>query len=609
MVMMTRCPDCGTRVCPKSNGTCPACGSPAFLESSSCTSRRPATRPPRPPEQASRSRAPLSLVQPSAGVVFYFLVGIAGIILVGAGGMSLARTDSFRDLFTPGPRPASVETVPESLAEILMLLCGAGCLALASWIWHRQTMPQQLATVALRSLPARVVYAIILLVSRSLFVLAGGLFLALWATNTVGRSSLLIVGIATLVLVGAIAVASVRIAFFPAASLQPIEEKDAQPQPAANTRHERQSECQATPETGLSLAAAEFEHALVAYLRRECGVRPTRQRRAGGPFWEFESNGHEACFTVSAKHETSSGPAAKGPWSLRLEEAPPFQFVDAIDRLFRPGSRSASHRCTPQNVSRFEWQSEHLLEHPDPAGSGRCDAETAATSPADTDVTADDFETNLIDYLRADHGLFPSPVSGGYHDYWQVSLQGSKLDFAVLAKGKRNVVPTGVRWILRIEGELAPDLGKLLAESFRAGSMHCLQRPRRVQVQYKSIDLLAASRLATRILSDTQSAPIHAAELIAILAKSQDTDERRRAAALWRGIGPETADQVPDLLAILREGDENSGRLAVEALGRIGKPARAAVDVLTSMWRNNELREQVSFALQRIAPGLLRSLI
>ena len=190
------------------------------------------------PVGRTRLRSP----QPSAGVVFYFLLGIAGVILVGTGGLSLARSDSFRDLFTPGPRPASVETVPESLVEILMLLCGTGCLALASWIWHQNTMPQQLGAVALRVPPARLVYAIILLVSRSLFVVAFGLFLALLATSTVGNSGLVVVGLATVVLIGAIAARSVCIAFRPFASLPAASTSDRDVRPQKNeSRDDRQS--------------------------------------------------------------------------------------------------------------------------------------------------------------------------------------------------------------------------------------------------------------------------------------------------------------------------------------------------------------------------------
>ena len=401
-------------------------------------------------------QTPAVPVRPSIGVVFYFLLGITGVILLGVGAVLLARTDSFRDLFSSGPLPASVETVSDSLDTALVVLGGVISLALANWIWQQKTIPQQLAMVAARVSACRLTYAIILLVSHSLVVLALGLVLSIVAAGTVGKIGVALAGIGTAVLIIAVAVTNVRPALGGATATEP------------------------------------------------------------------------------------------------------------------------------------------------PRGEG-------TPLPEDTDVSADAFETNLVDYLRADHGLLLSPVGGAYSDYWQLSFQGTKLKFAVLAGGRQGVVPTGVRWILRIEGELSADLGRLLAESFRAGSMRQFARHQRVQ--YKSIDLLPDSRLAMGIVLDTESAPIHPAELIDILAKSQDTNDRRRAAFHWRQIGPESAEHVPDLLAILDQGDDISRRLALEALGRIGKPAAAATHVLADMWQRGELKSEVGAALKRIAPGLLQPLI
>jgi len=62
-------------------------------------------------------------------------------------------------------------------------------------------------------------------------------------------------------------------------------------------------------------------------------------------------------------------------------------------------------------------------------------------------------------------------------------------------------------------------------------------------------------------------------------------EERRTAARILAGMGPDAADAVPELTAALKHEDEGLRRLAIRALGQIGPAAAPAAPTLVDMLR------------------------
>ena len=86
--------------------------------------------------------------------------------------------------------------------------------------------------------------------------------------------------------------------------------------------------------------------------------------------------------------------------------------------------------------------------------------------------------------------------------------------------------------------------------------------------------------------------------------KSDDTDQRSRAAAALGKLGPAAKDAVAPLHEMLKDKQPGLRRAAAEALGKIGPDAKAAVPTLVglSQDRNANVREQSLLALSRIDP-------
>jgi hypothetical protein len=89
--------------------------------------------------------------------------------------------------------------------------------------------------------------------------------------------------------------------------------------------------------------------------------------------------------------------------------------------------------------------------------------------------------------------------------------------------------------------------------------------------------------------------------------KNGDAELRRLAVLAITNIGPAAANAVPDLVAILREDqDEKTREHAAVALGGIGKASASAVPVLVEKIRDvgeaKNIRIKCAMALQRIGP-------
>jgi HEAT repeat protein len=133
------------------------------------------------------------------------------------------------------------------------------------------------------------------------------------------------------------------------------------------------------------------------------------------------------------------------------------------------------------------------------------------------------------------------------------------------------------------------------------------------------VEALGAAEPATRVkAARTLGSLGEAAAAPALAAALQDGDPEVRLAAakgLWH-VSKAAAEVVPALVALLEgkraaAGEDSESRrrflqTVMEALGRIGPPATAAVPALTAVAKdtNRHIRESAAVALRQIRPAV-----
>ena len=119
---------------------------------------------------------------------------------------------------------------------------------------------------------------------------------------------------------------------------------------------------------GRLTTAAAFERTFLAWLHITHGIFPEEQAGTNAYYWRFLFGGSEVTVAIIGQgRNTATPPAEDTAWLLRIEQAEPTTFIDAVEPYFAEGS---GLRRRMGGRIRAQFKSSALVREFDDQGSG-----------------------------------------------------------------------------------------------------------------------------------------------------------------------------------------------------------------------------------------------